>query len=316
MQISDILKIPRKLRVPLPSQTPAPIRRRLERLPVVAPPTPPPVFNWSVPYNDSPRAFLKQLRKDVKAHPAVNHPLLMRLAHVPFSREDYKVCGLQHYALVGMFTNYMERLLVLAPDSDAKQWLAKVLVDEYGEGSEGKDHTTLYAEYLTAAGATEREKTHTALHLNVSGFIETHLDLCTNEPFLVGLGALGPGHEWSIPHMFPNIVAGLRTAGFTEDEILYFTLHMDQDEDHGAWLEEALMLYADNPQSQEEIYRGAMLSLEARSRFWSGVQHKIVRWRQPRTAHTRVSANVTQYDPTDEMTLAQMRKSKLSTRFA
>ena len=43
----------------------------------------------------------------------------------------------------------------------------------------------------------------------------------------------------------------------------------------------------DTPQAQAEIHRGAMLSLAARVRFWSGVQDKIVRWRQPRNVHLR-----------------------------
>ncbi len=254
----------------------------------------------------TPKEFLAGLRKRVRSHTGVNHPLLARVAHVPFSREDYKVLGLQHYALVGMFTKYLERLLLIAPDSDAKQWIAKVLVDEYGEGSEGKDHTELYREYLTAAGATEDELENTPLHLNITEFIFEHLRLCTEEPFLVGLGAVGPGHEWSIPHMFPLIVRGLRRAEFSESEINYFALHMEQDEDHGAWLEEALELYAGTAEAQAQIERGAMLSLEARARFWTGVQRKIVRWRQPANLHVRSQASRHRYDERKEITLGQL----------
>ena len=50
----------------------------------------------------------------------------------------------------------IEELLLRAPTSEAKSWLAKVLVDEYGEGSEGKDHRTLYRECLVAAGLVQR----------------------------------------------------------------------------------------------------------------------------------------------------------------
>ena len=58
-----------------------------------------PVFR---PTSDA-RTFLKELRKDVQSHVGVNHPLLCRVAHVPFTRQDYKIFGLQHYALVGNF---------------------------------------------------------------------------------------------------------------------------------------------------------------------------------------------------------------------
>lgn len=234
--------------------------------------------------------FLKQLRVEVERHPAINHALLARVAHVPFTREDYRVFGLQHYALVGSFTRYLEMLLPRAPDSEAKSWIAKVLVDEYGEGSDGKDHAELYRGFLLATGAQRGEERTTPLHPAVTGFIDEHDRICREEPFLVGLGALGPGHEWSIPKMFPPIVRGLRRARFREEEIGYFTLHMEQDVDHGAWLEQALARYAVTPVAQAEIRRGAVLSLEARARFWSGVQEKIVRWRQPKNLHLRLSA--------------------------
>ncbi len=251
--------------------------------------------------------FLARLRADVLAHPAVNHPLLARIAHVPFVREDYRIFGLQHYALVGCFTTYLELLLLAAPDSDAKSWIAKVLVDEYGEGSDGKDHAELYREFLHSTGVTHDEELTVPLHAAVTGFIAEHLRICREEPFLVGLGALGPGHEWSIPKMFEPIIRGLRRARFTEPEIQYFTLHIEQDVDHGSWLEEALVGYAQSEAAQIEIHRGAMLSLAARVRFWSGVQDKIVRWRQPRNVHLRAPSRREGHNQANELTLAQWR---------
>jgi pyrroloquinoline-quinone synthase len=258
----------------------------------------------------SPQEFLAALHGEVANHVGPNHPLLARVGQVPFTREDYRVFGLQHYALVGNFTRYLEELLVRAPDSQAKQWIAKVLVNEYGEGSDGKDHAELYRGFLAACGAHPREELETALHPAVTGFIEEHERICREEPFLVGLGALGPGHEWSIPRMFVPIVRGLRRAGFTEAEILYFTLHMEQDIDHGAWLEEALARYALDQERQLQIRRGALLSLEARARFWSGVQDKIVRWRQPRNVHLRSQQRRAGYRTRTEWTLADFRSAR------
>ena len=180
----------------------------------------------------------------------MNHTFpLHEVGTSPFTREDYKVFGLQHYPLVGMFTNYMERLLVNAPDTTSKCWLAKVLVDGTAAGSDGDDHAVLYRHFLTCCGVQPGEEDTVVLHSAVRDFIHTHLVLCSQRPFLVGLGALGPGHEWAIPRMFTPIIAGLERAGFEDEEINYFKLHIDQDEDHAIWLEEAL---ASMIQTQEE----------------------------------------------------------------
>jgi pyrroloquinoline-quinone synthase len=223
------------------------------------------------------KTFLADLRRAIEAHPGVNHLFLNRCATSPFARADYAVFAENHFPLVCVFTSYLERLLVRAPTSDAKLWLAKVLVDEYGEGSEGKDHATLYETFVRAAGGTPPPRVPEPAF----AFIREHRRIVTEEPFLVGLGAVGPGHEWAIPKMFDAVIPGLRRAGFAEGEIGYFTLHVAQDEDHGAWLEEALLRFAIDDRARAEIRRGALLSLDARARFWSGVQRAVVRFRQP-----------------------------------
>ncbi len=228
--------------------------------------------------------FLAELRRAIETHPATNHIFLNRIATAPFSREDYRVFGENHYPLVCVFTSYLERLLCRAPSSEAKLWLAKVLVDEYGEGSRGEDHATLYGHFLRSCGSDVGGKLDVRVPAPAAAFIKEHRRIVTEEPFLVGLGAVGPGHEWAIPRMFDAVIPGLRRAGFADDEIHYFTLHVAQDEDHGLWLEEALALYATTDAAQAEVRRGAMLSLAARARFWSGVQRAVVKWRQPRAA--------------------------------
>jgi len=229
------------------------------------------------------KKFLADLREEIETHPAVNHLFLNRLATSPFSRQDYRVFAENHYPLVCVFTHYLERLLVRAPDSEAKLWLAKVLVDEYGEGSEGKDHSTMYARYLQAAGGDPERVRSQRVPPPAHAFIATHRQIVSERPFLEGLGAVGPGHEWAIPKMFDAVIPGLRRAGFDENEIAYFTLHVDQDGDHGAWLEEALTNYATTAEAQAQIRRGTLASLQARYDFWEGVQRQVVLYRQPRS---------------------------------
>ena len=221
------------------------------------------------------REFLKELRAEVAGHAGVGHSLLGRMNIDPRRREDFKIFSGQHYALVGCFTRYLEVLLLRAPDPQARLWLAKVLVDEYGERSADQDHATLYRAFMLASGWKDDEIEHVSLHPAVTGFVEGHLQLCANAPFLVGLGAVGPGHEWAIPAMFAEIIRGLEQAGFAAEEIAYFTLHTIQDQDHGAWLEEALAQFAITDEAQAQIREGCFFSLAARERLWWGVADKL-----------------------------------------
>jgi pyrroloquinoline quinone (PQQ) biosynthesis protein C len=229
----------------------------------------------TVPLPMDARSFLKELHAEVAANAGVGHSLLGRMAMDPRQREDFRIFSGQHYPLVGTFTRYLELLLLNAPSSEAKIWLAKVLVDEYGERSEGHDHAAHYRIFMRACGWTEEQFDQVALHPAVTGFIAEHLRWCTEAPFLVGLGAVGPGHEWAIPTMFEDLLIGLRSAGFCEEEIGYFTLHTVQDIDHAAWLEEALVRFAITAEAQAQIRRGCLQSLAARERLWWGIADKI-----------------------------------------
>lgn len=221
------------------------------------------------------RAFLQDLREEIKSHPGVGHSLLSRMLMDPRTKHDFRVLASQHYPLVANFTTYMELLLLRAPTSDAKCWIAKVLVDEYGDRSHGDDHPTAYRTFMHASGIEPGAESDFPLHPEVVNFINEHYRICTEEPFLVGLGAVGPGHEWSIPTMFENVIIGLGKAGFQENEIDYWAMHLDQDADHGAWLEEALVEYCDTEEARAQIHRGAILSLNAREQFWWGVFDKV-----------------------------------------
>ncbi len=251
------------------------------------------------------RAFLKDLHDEVAHHPGVGHSLLGRMETDPKKRDDFRIFSCQHYPLVGTFTRYLELLLLIAPSSQSKVWLAKVLVDEYGERSEGEDHAAHYRVFMRACGWRDDEAEHVALHPAVTGFIAEHLRLCTEAPFLVGLGAVGPGHEWAIPTMFANIIRGLRQAGFRDDEIGYFTLHVEQDVDHAAWLEEALARYAITDEAQAQIRRGCLLSLAARERLWWGIADKINAGRM--RARFPALASATVGSEQRELTLAEFR---------
>ncbi len=253
----------------------------------------------------TPTEFLKALHEEVATHAGVGHSLLGRMEIDPKKRDDFRIFSGQHYPLVGTFTRYLELLLLSAPSSDAKVWLAKVLVDEYGERSSGQDHAAHYRIFMRACGWQDDQLDGIRLHPAVTGFIADHLRICIEEPFLVGLGAVGPGHEWAIPTMFHDLLRGLRAAGFAESEIEYFTLHTEQDIDHAAWLEEALARFATTPEAQEQVRRGCLLSLAARERLWWGVADKINAGRM--RARLPWAASATAGSEQTELTLREFR---------
>ena len=96
-------------------------------------------------------------------------------------------------------------------------------------------------------------------------FVQIHLDM-TLKSWLEALGAVGPGHEWAIPLMFPHLLHGIeRSLPLAPVVLEYFKLHINLDVEHGKVLQESLDRWATTEESQDNIRRGARRSLEARA---------------------------------------------------
>ena len=100
--------------------------------------------------------------------------------------------------------------------------------------------------------------------------------LCGEEPFLVAIGAIGEAHEYAIRFLFPPLVKGLELAGFTPEEMEFFSLHVDHDVEHSAMLEEAMIRLAVTDDDRALIRRGTLASLECRANLWAGMQQRMV----------------------------------------
>lgn len=216
--------------------------------------------------------FLDALEVEVRAHPAVNHPFLRRFARGGCRQLQLWAFGLQHYQLVRLFTSYLENLQKSIPEPEVRDWIQRVLEDEYARpDTYHRSHPALYRRFLRALGLSEEDWERTEALPETRAFIERHLELTALRPPAVGLGAVGPGHEWAIPPMFSYLVDGLRKAGLGEEPIEYFTLHVAQDLEHGKLMRAALARYADSPENRARIRDGAQASLDARGLFWDGL---------------------------------------------
>lgn len=220
--------------------------------------------------------FLDALEVEVRGHPALHHPFLRQFAHGGHRRLQLWTFGLQHYQLVRVFTSYLEALLKSIPESEVRDWIHRVLEDEYAHPrSFDRSHSALYRKFLQALGLTDKDWDRAEALPETRAFINHHIELTSLRHYLVGLGAVGPGHEWAIPTMFTYLVDGLRKVGVEEKALEYFTLHIAQDLEHSRLLRMALAHYAETPKNRERIIEGARASLDARARFWDGLHRAL-----------------------------------------
>ncbi len=224
----------------------------------------------------TPREFVFALREEVERHPAVTHPFLRRFGAGGLRRWQIWGYASQHYHLVRFFPAYLEAIAGRTPDAEVRRLLREILEDEYmRRESFERSHPALYRRVLRAVGFGEGDWDQVPLLPATHAFVQTHLDM-TLRSWLEALGAVGPGHEWAIPLMFPHLVQGIeRSLPLERAALEYFQLHINLDIEHGRALEESLLRWATTDENQDTIRRGARRSLEARAAFWSAVGEQL-----------------------------------------
>ncbi|MHB8482055.1 MAG: TenA family transcriptional regulator [Nitrospiria bacterium] len=220
-------------------------------------------------------SFIQELQHEIETHEAVHHPFLLKFSTSPLSIEQIQAFGLQHYQLVKIFVNYMTNLQPRIPDSATSGLFRKVYEDEFGQASIFRSHPALYRKFLKRSGLEDNDWGRVKHLPEVSSFIETHMELTRDEDFRIGLGAIGPGHEFSIPLMFSYLVKGIQNnSALEEEDYEYFTLHIEEDKHHAEIFNELISHY-DTLGDRRLIREGAMRSLEARRIFWNGLENSL-----------------------------------------
>jgi len=220
--------------------------------------------------------FIQALEAEVLRHDAVQHPFLKRFATERLTLAQIQTFGLQHYQLVKIFVNYMTNLLPRIPDPEAATLFRVVFDDEFGQHTIFRSHPALYRNFLKNLGLDDGASGRVTALPAVSAFVEGHMRLTRDEDFLVGLGAVGPGHEFSIPTMFGYLVEGLRrNTSLTEEQIEYFTLHIVEDKAHAVVFNKLIVRHTQDAASQARLRDGALRSLALRKGFWDGLQRAV-----------------------------------------
>jgi len=223
-----------------------------------------------------PERFIQQLEDEVRAHPAVQHPFLKRFSTEPLTLKQIQSFGLQHYQLVKVFVTYMTNLLPKFPDGAGNRYFGPIFNDEFGQWTIFRSHVALYRNFLKVLGLEDEAWGRVRLLPETAWFIEAHLEITRGKEFLLGLGAIGPGHEFSIPIMFSDLVEGFRrNTQLSEKDMEYFLMHIEEDVEHAKLFNEAIAHYAPDTAGQEKVRQGTLKSLEARKIFWDGLHRAV-----------------------------------------
>ncbi len=194
------------------------------------------------------RTFRQRLQDAAELTNYKRHPFTTAWARGELSREQLIQWTQQHWLFVTHFPRWVAALYARCPDQDTRDYLLENLMEEEG----GVKHTDMLLTFGEACGAT-REQLTTARKLPSTRALTDWGDLLSlTAPFHEAVAGVTVGTEGPVPGFYGRVLPTLRQHyGFSEPELINFTVHMTADVDHSAKGFELLDKYCRTEEEQE-----------------------------------------------------------------
>jgi pyrroloquinoline quinone (PQQ) biosynthesis protein C len=137
-------------------------------------------------------------------------------------------------------------------------------------------HPALFRRFLRALGISPAMVEATRPLPETTNMIETYQQVCREAHWLEAMGAMGPGTECVVSQLYKPIEDGLKASGvLTSEDYIFWTVHIVCDDGHGQNIIDAMAPFASNPENAAMVARGARRVLEARRRWFDGLERLV-----------------------------------------
>jgi pyrroloquinoline quinone (PQQ) biosynthesis protein C len=142
-------------------------------------------------------------------------------------------------------------------------------------------HPALFRRFLRSVGVTPEVIAAAEPLPETTEFVREFEAVCRNGHWLEAMGALGPGTEAVVPHIYGHILAGIRRSGeVTPSDYVFWTIHVHCDEEHSENIVLAIEPYLDRSEHRQLVIEGALRILNARGRWFDGLEQMVFRPRR------------------------------------
>ena len=189
------------------------------------------------------------------------------------SRRELDIFLVQQHHYSRHFTRFLCALLANLTAEEDRMALIENLFEEMGYGDLGDEpHSKIYRDMLTQLNLDPAMSPPLP---ETKALVETMMRLCADPNPIVGLGALCLGAEAIVPHIYSQIMQGLRARGFPEQHLRFFPLHIDGDDDHALTMKAIIdRELARNPNAKNALLKSAEESIRQRAAFFDGISRR------------------------------------------
>lgn len=208
------------------------------------------------------------------------HPFSRMWAEGRLSREQLGRWAIQHYYYISAIPQQFAALYARMPDPAGRHLLIENLMGEEMPETPEKSHPNLLVKFAKACGLSEAAVVDAEAHGDVlSGTRSMRAwiwELATIRPIHEACAGIMVALEGQLPTLYPKYINAMEKMGFTEDELEFFHIHVENDTEHAAIGLELCDKYADTEDKQQLAAEAVRGSAAIRYTMLSEIQDMLI----------------------------------------
>jgi pyrroloquinoline-quinone synthase len=211
-----------------------------------------------------------------KHHSLWTHPFLLRCQIGSLDLAEVRILAVQMYKFSKEFNRILAKILSECPDEQAQWVILANLMDEMGQGDLTQAHPELFRRFTRSIGISDAELDAIPAAPETTEMINTYLGLVPEYGYLGALGAVCFASEGIVNALYTQLYQGIQgQTPLSKESLIFFDLHIHVDDDHAENLAKLIEPRIHNDLQAENIYSAVLKAMDARVRFFDGIQRQI-----------------------------------------
>jgi pyrroloquinoline quinone (PQQ) biosynthesis protein C len=220
---------------------------------------------------------LSALVDELARHPVNTHGFFLAFRDQRLTPSQLQTWLRQYHYFCKHFVKVLEGLLYRTPvdELEMRVELSKTLYSELGDGRADQAHIRLLERFALAVGLGQTDLDRTIPITPVEEYLAVLLQVFTKEAYLVALGgelAVEVTAAAEFRYFYPGL---LEYGQFSAQDLAFFAMHVEAEDDHSAWLTAAAKKTAKSDADFEQVARGARITADAWQCFWDGMYQDV-----------------------------------------
>lgn len=206
----------------------------------------------------SPAQFVELIREQLRQPGGGmhNHPIIEAMEAGTATKEQLTHFGAQFYLHISKMLPWIGLMYVNCPFPEVRSSLVKNLAEEeLGIVTNTAAHPALLLKWLNKLGASDASIVNQEQLPEGRRLTEYFEFMGRCRPWFVPLAAIGIGLESFVPDTFRRIVAAQKKHyGMTDDDLIFWTMHILADAEHGDEGIEIVSEYATDAAGRKQVF--------------------------------------------------------------